>query len=543
MIDRATLDHWLARDENEHCEFKEARDSLDSHDLTDYCVALANEGGGHLVLGVTNRKPRQVVGSQACRNLGETKYTLLQRLHLRVEADEIDYAGLRVVAFTVPSRPRGSPLHYNGRYLMRSGESLVPMTPERLQAIFAEGQPDFSARVCPAATTADLHPAAIERLRSLWHRKSRNDDLLGKDARQLLADAELIDHAGGLTYAALILLGTDEALGRHLAQAEVIFEYRLDEASIPYQHREEYRKGYLLFDDALWDQINLRNEVQPAREGMFIAQIRNFNEAVVREGLLNAVCHRDYRLGESVLVRQYPRRLEIESPGGFPEGITPENILHRQNRRNRLVAEVLQKCGLIERSGQGADKMFRLMIQEAKRRPDYGGSDAHRVLLRLDAEIQDPQFLRFLEKVGEPARKNWTVEDLILLDDIRQGKPTPADSRVRKLVDQGIVERISRGRGTRYILSKKYYAFAGQKGAYTRERGLDRETNKSLILSHLEHHGGKGVIQEFQQALRGLTRHQIGSLLKELKQEGKIRFVGERKFGHWERTQGQSSQE
>src|SRR5205823_6041428 len=102
--------------------------------------------------------------------------------------------------------------------------------------------------------------------------------------------------------------------------------------------------------------------------------------------------------------------------------------------------------------------------------------------------------------------------------------------------DQGIVERVSRGRGTRYILSKKYYAFAGQKGAYTRERGLDRETNKSLILTHLEYHGGKGVIQEFQQALRGLTRHQIGSLLKELKQEGKIRFVGERKSGHWEKT-------
>jgi ATP-dependent DNA helicase RecG len=535
MIDREKLELWLQGREDEHCEFKKAENQIDSHELTDYCIALANEGGGHLILGITNKMPRQVVGSQACPNLGQTKKTLLDRIHLRVEASELDYNGARVVVFAVPARPVGTPLQYNGRYLMRSGESLTAMTPEQLQIIFAERQPDFSALVLSGATIDDLDPAGIERFRSLWHRKSGNGELLRLSILQILSDGELIRPDGSVTVAALVLLGKPLALSRYLAQAELIFEYRSNEASIEYQQRMEYRKGYLLYDDDLLSLINLRNEVQAVRDGMFIAQIPAFHEEVVREASLNAVCHRDYRLGESILVRQYPTRLEIENPGGLPDGITPETILQRQFRRNRLIAEALQKCGLIERSSQGVDKMFRLMLRQGKRRPDYSGSDDNRVLVRLDGEIQDPEFFNFVERLRREKGLTLDLSDLLLLDDIRQGKIRTADDPVRRLMAQGLVEKVSRGRGTRYILSKKYYTVAGQKGAYTRKRGLNRETNKALILTHLEHHG-RGTFQEFHEALDGLNRNQIHGLLNELREEGKIRHVGPRRYGYWEKV-------
>ena len=73
--------------------------------------------------------------------------------------------------------------------------------------------------------------------------------------------------------------------------------------------------------------------------------------------LLNAVSHRDYRHPGSVFVRQFPRHIEIVSPGGFPPGITPENILDHQFPRNRRIAETFARCGLVERSGQGADRI------------------------------------------------------------------------------------------------------------------------------------------------------------------------------------------
>ncbi len=55
--------------------------------------------------------------------------------------------------------------------------------------------------------------------------------------------------------------------------------------------------------------------------------VPTFSEIAVREALLNAVSHRDYRHPGSVFVRQFTRHIEIVSPGGFPPGITPDNIL------------------------------------------------------------------------------------------------------------------------------------------------------------------------------------------------------------------------
>ena len=534
---REDLEKLIHGDEDEHCEFKLAKNNFNSNDLTDYCVALSNEGGGYLILGVTDKKPRKIVGTQAFLNLEEIKHQLLQRIHIRIDAIQLGKDENRVVIFSIPPRPTGTPLAYKGRYLMRSGSSLESMTPEQLKVIFAENQPDFSAEICKGAKFEDLSPTAIKRLRELWHRKTKNEELLKKNERELLADAELLDEKAGITYAALVLLGTSKALGKYLSNSEIIFEYRNNPASIPYQHRREYRLGFLDFDVDIWNEINTRNEVYQVQHGLFIEDVPALNQDVVREGLLNAVCHRDYRRGESILIRQFPKLLEIESPGKFPPGITADNIMDRQNPRNRRIAETFQKCGLVERSGQGADKMFRIMIEEGKMRPDYSGSDDYRVLLQLHSDIQDPQFLAFLDKIGKETLKSWSVHDLLILDDIRQGKVTSADERIHRFLEQGVVEKAgTHGRGTRYILSKKFYKFLDQKGKYTRKIGLDRETNKALIIRHLEKNENRGSIKEFEQVLPDLTRDQIHTLLKELKLSGKVIFNGPKRQGYWSKT-------
>ena len=95
---------------------------------------------------------------------------------------------------------------------------------------------------------------------------------------------------GELTHAALILFETRSALGRHLAQAEIVFEYRSSEASGPAQDRTEFREGFFLVHDRLWEKINLRNDRQSYQDGLFRYDILTFDEAVVREALLNAFC-------------------------------------------------------------------------------------------------------------------------------------------------------------------------------------------------------------------------------------------------------------
>jgi ATP-dependent DNA helicase RecG len=526
---------WLEGHEDEHFEFKEAKDRFDFEKLVKYCCALANEGGGKVILGVRDKKPRTVVGSNAFENLERTKAGLIDRLHLRIEVELFPWESNRVLIFHVPPRPIGMPIQYNGAYWMRGGEDLIPMTPDKLKRIFDESGPDFSAEICPQATIDFLEPIAIQRLRERWHRKSKNDSLLSVTNEQLLTDAELIIDEK-ITYAALILLGTRSALGRLLGQGEVIFEYRSNDASLSSQDRLEYRQGFFTFDDEIWKIINLRNDTQHFQDGLFIWDVPTFNERVVREALLNAISHRDYRLGASVFIRQYPRRLEIVSPGGFPQGVNPENILWRQNPRNRRIAEVLARCGLVERSGQGVNAMFEESIKESKPRPDFTGTDDYQVFLTLRGEVQDVRFLRFLEQVGRETLLSFTTEDLLILDTLRHQDAVPEEFtlRLKILRERGLVETIGTGKGTKYLLSKRFYMAIGDKAAYTRRRGLDRETNKALLIKHLEHYAAEGSqLRDLIKVLPNLSRGQIQSLMKELKQEGRAYPKGKTKGGRW----------
>ena len=310
------LQTWMSDRENEHLEFKEAKRHFDFEELVKYCVALANEGGGRIILGVTDSLPRRVVGSRAFAHLERTKAGLIERLRLRVEVDAFQHPDGQVIVFDIPSRPIGVPLQYKGAYWMRGGEALVPMTPDMLRRIFDEAGPDFSTEVCPQAAMTDLDPTAINRFRSMWARKSGSPAMQTLADEQLLADAELLVD-GALLYAALILFGTRQALGRHLPQAEVIFEYRPSEASGPPAQREEYRLGFFLFQDDLWQKINLRNEIQHFQHGFFLLDIPTFNEVVIREAVLNAVSHRDYRLGLGFCAAVRPHPGDCQ-PGWVP---------------------------------------------------------------------------------------------------------------------------------------------------------------------------------------------------------------------------------
>ena len=239
------LQTWMNAREDEHLEFKEAKKNFHFETLVKYCVALANEGGGRMILGVTDKLPRKVVGSQAFSNLERTKAGLIDRVRLRIDVEEIQHPDGRVLVFQVPSRPIGMPMQYKGAYWMRGGEDLIPMTPDLLQRIFAESGPDFSAEICTSAQLDDLDPNAVEVLRQLWQRKLLDQDISARPIEQLLADAELlVDNQ--VTYAALILLGKREALGKYLAQVEVIFEYRSNEVPGPAAERHEFRQGFLL---------------------------------------------------------------------------------------------------------------------------------------------------------------------------------------------------------------------------------------------------------------------------------------------------------
>jgi ATP-dependent DNA helicase RecG len=108
---------------------------------------------------------------------------------------------------------------------------------------------------------------------------------------------------------------------------------------------------------------------------------------------------------------------------------------------------------------------------------------------------------------------------------------------VDHLVHIGLVERIGRGRASRVILSRGMYRYLGEPGSYTRYRGLDRETNKQMILKHVEHCGAAGAsLAEFREVLPQLTLSQIRHLVSELRDAGLIHRAGWANQSRWHST-------
>lgn len=519
------LDYLLKIKENEHIERKSAQRNFHFDELLKYICALANEGGGKLILGVSD--PGHIVGTNVFSDLEKLKIDVLSSLKLsrkvRINVEEFACEGKRVLIISVPSRPKGEPLAFNGAYFMRSGESLVPMDAQTLKRIFDEYEEDFSAEICGDIAYDDLDRTAIMKLKELWSKKSGNLEIIKLDNRQVLSDLGVTIN-GSLTYAALLLTGKKESVDRLLRNSEVIWEYRRDITSVEYQDRVDFREPFLLYFDKLWDKINSRNEIHHIQQGFFISDIKAFNEEVIREAILNAISHRDYRNQGSVFIRQYPERIEISSPGGFLPGITSSNIVEAPSKpRNRLIIEVLQKIGFVERSGQGVDKIFRQTICEGKGIPDYKNSTDYNVILVIDAVVKDKEFVRYLERISNEKQIHLSANNLVLLERIKNGENAIEKAQeLKKFFESGIIEKAGKGK---IILSKKYYEHIGKRGEYTRRRGLDKGTNKQLLMKHLEHHK-KGYIEDFIDVLKDVPRSTINRYLKELMVEHKVELVG-----------------
>ena len=527
------INELLNAPEGAHYEFKEAKNQFSFDETVKYCCALSNSGGGKLVLGVTDKRPRKVVGSAAFRQPERTCNTLMDKLRIRVDFQLYEHEGKRVLVFEVARRPSGLPIQdASGTAWWRDGDSLVSMPQKIRREIYDETGHDFSGDVCHGANISDLDEKAIDTFRNKWAEKSGNARIKNLTAEQLLMDCEAVS-ANGVTYAALVLFGTRVALGKYLSQSEIVFEYRSSDASGPAQQRDEFRMGFFACYDRIWEMINLRNDKQHYQEGLFVFDIPTFNERVVREALLNAISHRNYQMSGSVFVRQYKEWLVIESPGGFPSGVTLENILDRQSPRNRRIAEILAKCGLVERSGQGMNLIYEFCIKEAKSLPDFKGTDDYFVSITLNGLVLDKSMLLLISRIGNERLEHFTTEDFLVIDALFHGRELSNNlrSRTKRLVDMGIIEHTGRDK---YFLARSFYEVTGKSGVHTRLVGLDRDTNKELITKHIRKNGANGTpLKELQQVLPSHSRRQVQTLINELRADQRIYVKGNTSAARW----------
>ena len=262
-----------------------------------YVTALCNEGGGYLVIGMTDNYPHVVVGTnQNLGTIGELESNIYRDTEIRPIVYEL-YDGEikkenRVLVIEVPSRPAGKVFKFEDVALMRVGEELKPMSDEVYLKIINEQEPDFSQQFCEGLQTSDLDERAIAILKEKYATKQNNPNFKTLSNEQLLSDLDLIKN-GKLTNAALILLAKREILNKKLPQAKVMLEYRNAENQISFDNRIVFSDPFFIMIDELWNTINLRNGSFPIQDGAYIFNIPFFNEEVIRESINNAITHRD----------------------------------------------------------------------------------------------------------------------------------------------------------------------------------------------------------------------------------------------------------
>lgn len=483
-----------------------------------YVTALCNEKGGSLVIGMEDKYPHKVVGTRQNENsTGELEANIYRDTGIRPKIyelyeDEAEKKG-RVLVIDVPSRPAGTVFKFEDVPLMRVGEELKPMSDEVYLSIIQENEPDFSQQICRDATLDELDPDALSVLKEKYAKKQNNPIFLTLSNRQILSDLQLITDEG-VTNAAVILLGKEDFIKRVYPQASVMLEYRHSESQITFDNRISYSQPFFIMIDRLWHDIDLRNGKFQIKEGPYIFDVPYFNEEVIRESINNAITHRDYTRHSETVIKQYPQKLIVTNAGGFPHGVTIDNILTVPSTpRNRLLADVLSKTGIVERSGQGIDKIFYRTLSEGKEAPDYSGSDAFNVELILSAIIQDKAFALFIESVQQNLTEDnkLSVFEIVVLDKIRRNEKTTALDKavIKQLMDRSLIEKRGKTNGIHYILCRSYYEFTGNTAEYSKKSDWNTSQVTSIIIPFLTKYN-KAKMGDFVKLLDGhLTRRQV----------------------------------
>jgi ATP-dependent DNA helicase RecG len=303
------------KEKEDKVEFKKATTQFNYNNgrksVLGYVVALANEGGGKLILGVTenNRTPHQITGSKAWQGEeGELEGKIYRDLQIRVKTEVLFEEGNRVLIIHIPSRPIGKTLKFQDVPLMRVSEELTPMSDDVLRQILQEQEPDFSSNICKGLTIEHLDKIAIQKIKEAYAKKQDNPQFLTLSSEQALSDLDLLI-SSGITYAALILAGKEESIKRYLPQSAIHLEYRNTATQINFDNRLTFSQSYFIAIEKVWGIINQRNGRVPVQQGPYIFDIPFFNKEVIREAINNAVAHRDYRKTSEVVIKQFPNEM------------------------------------------------------------------------------------------------------------------------------------------------------------------------------------------------------------------------------------------
>ncbi len=551
MIGTDQLQELIAGGESLIVEFKSDRRQISDKELYEEIVSLANSAGGTLLIGiedsgeVTGAVPRHGTSTDPLRLQAAIFGNTVPSINTRVSVLKTE--DREVLAIEVDRYPEPCATA-SGKSLRRiiGGDGKpqsVPFYPRDQRSMRIDlGLLDFSAQPVESAAFDDLDPLEFERLRQAVARLRGDASLKALSDRELAKALRLVETSDrGLTpnVAGLLLLGRPDVLRKLLPTHSVFFQV-LDALGNVVADETPFESAAPLLRALSEIQLRFaaRNQEREVAVGLIRLPIPDYAPESFREAVSNALLHRDFSRMGAVYIQLHPDHLLMTNPGGFPEGITLQNILvHEPKPRNPRLAEAFKRIGLVEQTGRGVDRIFLGQLRFGRPAPDYARSDSSgvRVVLRGgDASLEFAAFVFEEDRAGRP----FSLDDLLVLNQLfherridsesaatlLQKGPADGHAVLERLQERGLLEAKGERRSRVYHLSAGMYRQLGQPAGYIRAHGISAIRQEAMVLEYVTAHGRIELAQVMELCL--LNRGQAQRLLKRLVDAKKLSMRG-----------------
>ena len=500
------LQQYLLREypqENTRCEWKEFKNLKNSfcgdekNDVISYVSAIANMEGGDLVIGVHD-KTLEIVGTDTY-NYDKQKAILrlaercvnLSTEDLYIDEFITDDTNRKVWVIHIPKHLPKRPVFAHNKAWQRIEDSLVAMTTERTSAILDEpifSETDWSAQIVSDATIDDLDEVAIAKARMMFkkvHSRIPEAEVNAWTVETFLSKCGIMKN-GGITRAAIILLGKYEsAFKLRPAVAQVTWTRRDEKQEVvDYEH---FTVPFILTVDEILSKIeNLTMREMPGGT-LFPDTMKQYDDYTIREALHNCIAHQDYTMQQRINFVENPTYLYYSNAGSFIPG-TLENALTNEEPqayfRNECLCRAMVDFNMIDTVSRGIKKMFNEQWRRHFPMPDYEIDAKNRkVSVRIYGNEINEQYTNLLK-----TNKSLTLWDCISLDAIQKGRTIHEDI-AHDLLNRGLIE----GEAPNYTISLGIAKATRQLQGYTKQKGLDKEKIKQMILQYLKNAGTDGA--------------------------------------------------
>ncbi len=371
-------------------------------ELAKDCVCFANSRGGTILIGIADKAilppPTQKIDEnlpfQIQKKISENSVNVGVRPTIKSAENGGEYIELEVL-FSVNIASTT-----DGKYYYRSDDTCVPLLPDELSRLFT----DKPAFIWETEKTKVIKTDFDEQKFLKFKTDIQNSSRVTVHIKQKLDD-ELLEHyffveGNYLTNLGVLWIGKRTDRAKILYTPTVhFFKYDNHDQKVNKIFWDDYYLNPKELIEAIWTQIPDWKEGVDVSDGIFRKFIPNYEEEVVRELMANALVHRPYTTRGDIFINLYPDKLEVVNPGLFPIGVTVTNVLHKNIRRNPHLAQVFYDLHLMDKEGSGIDKMYQILLSNAKHAPiPYQGDDF--VRFTINRRIYKPEIISLINRAS-----------------------------------------------------------------------------------------------------------------------------------------------